>query len=269
MCTSTLVARTALCWVLAVLGFAASASGQAAIPIGAAPLGDPVNTLWIYTKKDFSGSEAWLTINATSHPAGTPHELDRESKGKASSIRWNLNDGIVVVFYSSSKGTGRQLPVWGSGTFGSLKPYDMDGKIDAWAWFRVGDSGQSAQEFPLQAGALSETLEDNSIRTYKSKNLENDIGSIRNVTASPAGAAKPLVSTIERNMTSLSWNLPSGVVAVFYEKADGTGRQLAIWGSGQFVNVGNWDFNNKARAWAWFQVGGASGQAALGSPGSN
>lgn len=269
MRTSTSIARTALCWVLAMLGLAASASGQAALPIGAAPLGDPENTLWIYTDKNFSGREAWLAINATSHPAATPHELDRGIKGKVSSIKWNLNDGIVVVFYSSSKGTGRQLPVWGSGTFGSLRPYDIDGKIDAWAWFRVGDTSQSAKEFPLQAGALSETLEDNSIRTYKSKNLETDIGSIRNVTASAAGAAKPLESTIERNMTSLSWNLPSGVVAVFYEKADGTGRQLAIWGSGQLVNVGNWDFSNKARAWAWFQVGGASGQAALGSPGSN
>ncbi len=175
----------------------------------------------------------------------------------------------MVVFYASSKGTGRQLAIWGRGTFGSLKPYNMNGKIDAWAWFRVGDVSQSAKEFPLQAGALNEVLEDNSIRTFKSKNLENNIGSIRSVTATDAGTIKELESAIDRNMTSLTWNLDSGVVVVFYEKADGTGRQLAVWGSGQLVDVDTWDFKNKARAWAWFQVGGASGQEPLGSPGSD
>ena len=70
-------------------------------------------------------------------------------------------------------------------------------------------------------------------------------------------------------MTSLTWNLHSGVVVVFYEKVDGTGRQLAIWGSGHLVDVGTWDFNNKARAWAWFQVGSESRQEPLASPGSD
>jgi hypothetical protein len=265
MSTLSCIARTAACW--AVLLLTASASGQTALPIGAAPLGDPVNTLWLYTGSDFSDREAWLTINETSHPAGTPHELGRGIKGKVSSIRWNLVDNVVVVFYTSSKGTGRQLAVWGSGTFGSLKPYNINGKIKAWAWFRVGDSSQSTKDFPMQAGALNEVLEDNSCRVFKSKNLENEIGSIRSVTASAAGATKELESAIDRDMASLTWNLPSGVVLVFYEKADGTGRQLAVWGSGQFVNLETWDFKKKARAWAWFQVGSGSGQEPLGSPG--
>jgi len=254
----TPIARTTVSCLLALLGLAASAAGQSALPIGAAPLGDPANTLWLYTGSDFSDGETWLTINEHSHPAGTPHELGRGIKGRASSIRWNLADGVVVVFYTSSKGTGRQLAVWGSGTFGSLRPYNMNGKIDAWAWFRVGDLSQSAKEFPLQAGALTEVLEDNSIRTFKNKNLDNNIGSVRNVTASAAGV-QPLEPAIDRSMTSLSWNLQSGVVVVFYENADGTGRQLAVWGSGHLVNVDTWDFKNKARAWAWFQVGGVSG----------
>ena len=60
-----------------------------------------------------------------------------------------------------------------------------------------------------------------------------------------------------------------GVVVVFYEKVDGTGRQLAIWGNGQLAETGDWDFNDKARAWAWFQVGTSAGQTPLAAPGAD
>src|SRR5215212_7574693 len=69
------------------------------------------------------------------------------------------------------------------------------------------------------------------------------------------------VTRIE-NVTSLKWDLPSGVVVVFYENGDGSGNQFPIWGRGQLESVSKWAFNDKVSRWARYPVGDSANSSA-------
>jgi hypothetical protein len=74
--------------------------------------------------------------------------------------------------------------------------------------------------------------------------------------ASGGGQAHELRDGMEDSMSSLRWNLPSGIVVVFYEDDGGKGEQFTIWGKGQTPSLHKWNFNDKASQWAWYNVGG-------------
>ncbi len=65
------------------------------------------------------------------------------------------------------------------------------------------------------------------------------------------------LQNIRDDMSSLQWNLPAGVVVVFYEDSAEKGEQLIIWGKGQISELSSRDFNDKVSRWAWYYVGGA------------
>jgi len=73
-----------------------------------------------------------------------------------------------------------------------------------------------------------------------------------------AGSINEMPKGLNDSMTSIRWNLPAGVVVVFYEDAGGKGEQLVLWGQGQSPDVSKWDFNDKASRWAWYNVGGGN-----------
>jgi hypothetical protein len=70
---------------------------------------------------------------------------------------------------------------------------------------------------------------------------------------------------IKDDMSSLKWNLPPGVVVVFYQHAGGRGQRIAIWGRGQKRSLGDWGFNDKVSRWAWYSTGAGSGLPNTGS----
>ena len=92
------------------------------------------------------------------------------------------------------------------------------------------------------------------IEMYSDRDLKGTLTSIHPVTKEPqtdyhsAGAAND-------KMTSVRWNLPEGVTVVFYDNIDGTGRQLSIWGKGEFETVSPWNFNDRVSSWAWYRLG--------------
>ena len=80
----------------------------------------------------------------------------------------------------------------------------------------------------------------------------------------PMGQLQNLPAELKDSMSSLQWNVPPGVVVVFYQDAGGLKQQAAIWGIGQFRNIDTWDFNDKVSRWAWYQLGSAEKRIASG-----
>ena len=90
---------------------------------------------------------------------------------------------------------------------------------------------------------------------------------IHPVTQMPVGRPQDFpdqhfLQNIRDDMSSLQWNLPPGVVVVFYEDSAEKGEQLIIWGKGQISELRSRDFNDKVSRWAWYYVGGADDPAA-------
>ena len=63
------------------------------------------------------------------------------------------------------------------------------------------------------------------------------------------------VGSVNDQLTSLRWNVPEGVLVVFYDNIDGTGRQFTIWNKGEVPTVSPWNFNDRASSFAWYRLG--------------
>ncbi|MHC4081281.1 MAG: hypothetical protein ACYS15_02160 [Planctomycetota bacterium] len=251
------------------LGAAQADKSGTPLPIGAQAMPDAVNTVWLYKNANHSGQEQWINLGAGSHAPGTPHRIEGALHDQVSSLRWHLEDGVVLVLFADGKGIGQQISIWGHGEMGTLGPWNLKDKLSSWGWYRVGGTGSSASDLPVQATTLTTAIEEDSVRLYDDKNFRKEAGSLRSITsAAPQGTVQELDRSIHGNMTSTRWNLPPGVVVVLYEKLKGTtGRQLALWGSGEYASVSDWKFNDQARAWAWFRVGEApTAQQPLANP---
>src|SRR6267143_4684449 len=109
---------------------------------------------------------------------------------------------------------------------------------------------------PPGAAELHGSIPQNSIYLFENRDFGGKVTRIENVTSQPPGVTeKP--SRVD-DMTSLKWDLPAGIVVIFYENADGTGTEFPIWGRGQLDSVSKWSFNDKVSRWAWYSVGGRS-----------
>ena len=89
---------------------------------------------------------------------------------------------------------------------------------------------------------------------YTDRDLKGTLKTFSPVTGESQLEYHGLLS-INDQMTSLRWNLPEGVLVVFYDNIDGTGRQLAIWNKGEHPTVSPWNFNDRASSWAWYRLG--------------
>jgi hypothetical protein len=99
-------------------------------------------------------------------------------------------------------------------------------------------------------------LEPDSMRLYR-----DEAGSGKDVVVNPVTSEWParvhkLDGKIRNKMKSLNWDLPRGVVVVFYENTNGTGRQYIVWGAGRRDTLKDADFEKKAAGWAWCYVDG-------------
>jgi len=113
---------------------------------------------------------------------------------------------------------------------------------------------------PPGASEVDAAIPANSIYMFENRDFKGKVTRIENVTSQPAGLTERVGARAD-DMTSLRWDLPTGVVAVFYENADGTGNQFTIWGRGQMNSVSLWSFNDKVSRWAWYDVGRSSGSS--------
>src|SRR5688500_18773588 len=108
---------------------------------------------------------------------------------------------------------------------------------------------------PPGATEVEGAIAQNSIYLFDQRDFKGKVTRIENVTSQPPGATDNVGGRSD-SMTSLKWDLPPGVVVVFYENADASGDMFTIWGRGQIDSVSLWAFNDKVSRWAWYHVGG-------------
>jgi hypothetical protein len=111
---------------------------------------------------------------------------------------------------------------------------------------------------PLGASDCTAAVPDNTIQMYKNTDFGDSMQAIGSVTTMSPGGAHEIEGPMEDSMSSLRWNLPPGVVVVFYEDDGGKGEQLPIWGKGEMNSLHHLNFNDKASSWAWYYAGGAA-----------
>ncbi len=227
-------------------------------PGGTAPLATsiPENSVYLFDDADFHGTVTQLQAVTT-----TPNEVIRDfgRDRRMTSARWNLPPGVVVVLYERLDGTGDQLALWGRGEFNSVLKWKMNDKLSNWAWYNVGSTAQpaSTETAPLSArpaGARpTMPLPVGTIEMYNDRDFKGTLTTLGPVGSMPQATFHPVAQANDQ-MTSLRWNLPPGTIVVLYEDVGGMGRQLALWGSGEFASVIPQNFNDIVSTWAWYDV---------------
>jgi hypothetical protein len=255
------------CVAVAVLAVVAAAGLAGAEP------DDEVdeNTIRVFRDADFKGKEQIIHPVTAERPYRL-HVLDKKLRNKVSSIEWNLPRGVVAVFYDETNGTGQQYVVWGSGRRGALQDADFKKRASAWVWIYVDGWENAPSEVrggfsvrPLMTSESKERLPEDTLEFHKDVGVRDkgkDLLRIESVTDKPQGALQPITEHLDNKVTSLRWNLPPGRVVVLYDKADGTGRRMPLWGDGQVSDLRTID--NRISAWAWYDV--VSGKGQLFSP---
>jgi len=112
-------------------------------PLGGEPctLPFPENTVRLFEHPHFRGDFADLRIDDV--PANRLYSLRRAALyGQASSGRWNLPPGVVVMLYESDglpeDGLGNQYSAWGLGQDADLRDDDFNDEARAWVWHDLG-----------------------------------------------------------------------------------------------------------------------------------
>ncbi len=108
---------------------------------------------------------------------------------------------------------------------------------------------------PPGSETLNAPMDPVSIQMFNDANFGGTQGTLSSIDTTPPGVLTKLPKE-QSWMSSVRWNLPRGVLVVFYEDSGIRGEQLILWGVGQLPNLNRWEFNDKASRWAWFDVGG-------------
>lgn len=93
------------------------------------------------------------------------------------------------------------------------------------------------------------------IDLFKDTNYKGEKLTLENITDQyPENALHAIKGALHDEASSMTWDLPPHVIAVFYEHDDGTGRQYAIWGKNGVVNLDKHGFDDEASSWRWVTV---------------
>ena len=97
----------------------------------------PQNTLILYEHRDFDETGRVRIIAVTDYTPQHHHSLHTmDFKDCLSSLRWNLDDGIVVEFAEHHDGGGRKYQCWGKGEDGDTHNNNFKDCASSWAWWR-------------------------------------------------------------------------------------------------------------------------------------
>lgn len=228
-------------------------------PPGAEPLEAslPKASVYLFQNSKFKGNVTRLgDILATQSGANqkliNPHGI--------SSAQWNLPPGVVVVLYDKPDGRGSTAALWGQGQISSTSQWHFNDKASNWTWYYVGGPTsfrpqvtQVMADRPAGSGPTN-TIAADTLEFYKDSDLRGTMTSVGPVTQCPANTLQRVGKAAD-NMSSVRWNLPPGVIVVLYDDSKAKGRQLLLFGSGQYESVSPWDFNDKLSRWAWYDVG--------------
>ena len=216
----------------------------------------PQNSIYMFENRDFKGNVTRIE-NITSQPPGLTERVGARAD-QMTSLKWDLPIGVVVIFYENADGTGDQFPIWGRGQLDSVGKWSFNDKVSRWAWYSVGGRGNSSSSLERamilpDKGRPTTNVPRDTIELYTDRELKGSLKSISPVTAQSQLEYHGVNPSDQ--VTSRRWNLPAGVLVVFYDNIEGTGRQLAIWNKGEFETVSPMNMNDKISGFAWYRLG--------------
>lgn len=241
-------------------------AGWSAYPIGASDTAAaiPENTIQLFRDTEFR-DDLTPIANVTALTPGGAHDLPADMEDSVSSLRWNLSPGIVVVFYEDDGAKGEQLAIWGNGEMARLSRWNFNDKPSSWAWYYAGGAPtvttvleRAAVVYPTGTVVIARevpALTPGTIHLYRNVDFGGQHEVIADVMSQPHNTLTRLPSGLNDDVSSMRWNLPPGVVVMFYQDAQGEKQQAAIWGNGQVSDVDEWDFNDKISRWSWHYIG--------------
>ena len=223
--------------------------------------GLPENTIYLWWNAGFGGHRHQIHP-VTQTPVGRPQNFEDQHflqniRDDMSSLQWNLPPGVVVVFYEDSSGQGEQLVIWGKGQIRALLSRGFNDKVSRWAWYYVGSANDpTASQVTLTNVVYGwSSPMPNSLQLWQHTDYRGTIAPVTGVTGYAPGVYHRIPEGLADKMSSVRWDLPPGVVVVFYQHGTGTGRQLAVWSRGESPRLSRWDLNDKISRWSWFYVG--------------
>jgi hypothetical protein len=228
------------------------------------------NSFRAFQDRSFSGATD-LKRNVTEHKPRRLHKLAAYTKDDMASLRWSLPPGVVVLFYDHSNARGAQAVIWGEGEVECLATWWFSDIASRWTWVYVGGvddvprktlDGRASR--PLGSRPTRAPLPDDAMFIYRGNGFKGERQTVDGVTGRPAGELQPITAWPDGSLHSLQWRLPYGVVVVFYEKADRSGRLFAIWGSGELRSASRWGSDGTVAGWSWFFVGSPEAAASPG-----
>lgn len=219
------------------------------------------NAIQVCKDKDFKGEQTTLETVIKTNRTGTLNELPATYDNDASSMRWNITPGVLVVLFDDAAGKGVQLALWGKGQIADFDTVDFDNSATRWAWYDVGGGieprSPGNMEMPHGAVPLAATIGDDIIQLFEDQNFagteEHKIGP---VTRQNSGAWNMLPGNKENGLSSLRWNLPEGVIVMFSAEDNGN-NNIIIFGEAQNPDLGICGFDNRASRWSWAYIGSA------------
>lgn len=97
----------------------------------------PAYSLQLFRNRDCKGDMTPIT-EITAKESNTFHSMPSGT----SSMRWNIPEGVIVVFANESSGQGTQIAVWGSGQFDTFALWQMNDKMKYYAWHWIGEKAK-------------------------------------------------------------------------------------------------------------------------------
>ncbi len=220
------------------------------------------DTMSLYWGANFGGGDPHQIHPVTQQPAGRPQDFEdqkflRNVRDDMSSLKWNLPPGVIVVFYEDAAGKGEQIIIWGKGQIRSLRAWDFNDKVSRWAWYFTGGAEPPIANIDItpvpDANPMASPLP-GSLQLWEDTDYRDDILPITDVTSFATGEFHRVPKDLRRKMSSLRWSLPPGVIVVFAENKNGTGKRITVWDKGQIPKLLHLDFNDEVSSWAWFSV---------------
>ena len=225
----------------------------------------PENTVQVFKDKDFTGAETKVTDLGKAHQAGTLNPLPGDFDNDASSMKWNIAPGTLVVLFDDAKGEGVQLALWGKGQIPAMNDVDFENSVTRWAWYDVGGGAEPRSAgnmvMPHGATALDGALPEDSIQLWEDQKFAgSEQQTISSVSRQASGTWNVLPGNKENGLSSMRWNLPEGVIVMFSAE-DGGNRNIVIFGEGQNADLGAIGFDNRASRWTWANIGTPKGMS--------
>jgi hypothetical protein len=109
----------------------------------------------------------------------------------------------------------------------------------------------------LATGPMPGSLTNNTVVLHEQKYLapHGRVRVLRVTEYQPQGIHSLHSIDFKDCLSSMAWNLESGLVVVFHEHHDGGGRQYQIWGTGSDGDVHDNNFGDCASSWTWYRNG--------------